>query len=161
VAAQLASVDDYLVFKKMMAARYKHHFGDFSSEKRNIAVDESDSVEQVTELDARQQTQQVLALLYKRQSVSTAAFADAQPEAPTTSTIPECDAALPPMPEMVANVAATTARPIRGSLPSISSDRIAAIVAGAARAKTDDKEKAALVNLASNSKIALLRGGGC
>jgi hypothetical protein len=162
VAAQLASVDDFLVFKKMMTARYKHRFGDNTS---SISGNEPKVVEQAEELAAQQHTQEVLSLLYKRQSESaaalSAALADEKPEVHSACKVPEDDD-IPPLPEMVTSATATTAaRPSRASLPSIASGRIAAIVAGAARAKTNDKEKAALVNLAGNSKIAHLRGGGC
>lgn len=169
VAAQLASVDDFVVFKKMMAGRYKHYFGAFAFEQNQHAVvDEPTAAGQPqAELDARQHTQQVLSLLYQRQSEAAVATAEAESKtaaaAPETSSIDngaENDA-LPPMPEMVTSAVPTAPRSSTASLPNISASRIAAIVAGAARAKTGDKEKAALVNLAGNSKIALVRGGGC
>lgn len=133
VAAQLASVDDFLVFKKMMIVR---------NQAAARAAEQHEPAGEAIPPPSEEQEQMRL-LLSQLTSASPAELSGSSVHPCVEQCPPPCepgkpqDDLLPPMPTLDPS--------------KMRSNRIAAIVANATKAKSDNKEKAALVSIAGKA----------
>jgi hypothetical protein len=164
VAAQLASVDDFLTFKRMMAARYKQLFGAFAFEQQQLDGSQTAATYGQGDSAAPAPKHEVLEYIQQGQAdLSTTNPSASLDTAQSAAQVPVADEAevgpLPPMPQL--RLPQLPRRSSSVALPKVSASRIAAIVASAARSKTNDQDKAALLETTSNTRLTVVRGGGC
>jgi len=183
VVAQLTSVDDFLVFKKMMIARYQAMTGNTggvacpTQEPRQIISPETTPEAPVVHsgvVDAPAQEAVAQSTPVEDPVAPTEEVAAVEPPAPLAPPTPPAPPAIAPPPRRVPPqqisepAAASQPSPADdllppmpdfgggglelGGLPQMGAkraSRIAAIVANATKAKTDDREKAALVKVSA------------
>lgn len=168
VAAQLASVDDFYAFKKMMVSAHVETFGDpvakiqeqqeLAEQRAAAECQEAQAQQDEEDRVKKQKVMELLQQLYARTAVPVSpapALAVAAAALEVAASPAPDDDLLPDMPEMVLNHAAASSGTASNHipLPKISSSRIAAIIASAAQSKTGGDEKAAIFAMAGRSPL--------